>query len=96
MNKPYSTLFLLALAIALAVGCVILQEQAAALKSAEAEEVYHPELRDAYNSFGLPNQQSLSNRKLFEGNGRGSAWLSTWLLGARWEVVGVEADVTCS
>ena len=69
MNKPYSTLFLLALAIALAVGCVFLQEQAAALKSAEAEEVYHPELRDAYNSFGLPNQQSLSNRKLFEGNG---------------------------
>lgn len=69
MNKPYSTLFLLALAIALAVGCVFLQEQAAALKSAEAEEVYHPELRDAYNAFGLPNQQSLSNRKLFEGNG---------------------------
>ena len=69
MNKPYSALLLLVLAILLAVGCVILQEQAAALKSVEAEEVYHPEKWDAYNSFGLPNPQTLSDRLLYEGDG---------------------------
>ena len=69
MNKPYSTLFLLVLATLFAVGCVFLQEQTAALKKVETEEVYHPEKRDAYNSFGLPNQQSLSDQKLFEGSG---------------------------
>ena len=69
MNKPYSAILLLVLAILFAVGCVFLQEQTDSLQNTVTEEVYHPEKWDAYNSFGLPNSQTLSDRKLFEGSG---------------------------